>query len=76
MPKNRWYGKPEDEFLMRRVRALRPCQRPYGRRSAVYRRIARELARRFGVRRPWRGVQVRICRLLAVPAGQKNIENF
>lgn len=57
MAKNRWYSKEEDAYIRRRLRQLRVAALPYGRRFAIYREIAREMQRRFGIRRTPKGVQ-------------------
>lgn len=59
MAKNRWYSKEEDAYIRRRLRQLRVAKLPYGRRSAIYRQMAREMERHFGITRTARGVQQR-----------------
>ncbi len=59
MAKNLWYASKEDTYIRRRARQLGVSELPYGRRTAAYRQIARELYQRFGTRRTWQGVQQR-----------------
>jgi len=61
--KNRWYDPREDAYLRRRAWQLGVARQPYGRRVAVYHRLARELTRRFSVARSWQGIRQRLQRL-------------
>ena len=60
MAKNRWYTTEQDAYIAQRVRQLRVRQLSYGRRAAVYQRIAREFQRQFRIRHSWAGIQQRI----------------
>ncbi len=73
MAKNRWYEAEEDAFLRRGAQALALTRQPYGRRGAVYQRLALEVARRFKVRRSWQGIQQRIRKL--APSDDNGITN-
>ena len=64
MARNRWYDVREEAFLQRRVEQLDLGQQPYGSRQTLYQQLAAEMAQRFGVVRPWQGVQQRVRRLL------------
>lgn len=59
MAKKRWYSKEEDVYIRQRIRQLQVLLLPYGSRTAAYEQIARELHRKFSVRRTWQGVQQR-----------------
>jgi hypothetical protein len=63
MSKNPWYDKKEDAFIRRRALQLELLQQPYGRRTAVYRKIASEMYLLCGVKRPWQGIQQRLILL-------------
>ncbi len=66
MAKNRWYTQEHDAYLLRKVRQLQVARRPYGSRTAVYQRIAREFQRQFRIRHSWAGIQQRVRKLLSI----------
>lgn len=70
MAKNRWYAPKEDAHIKRRIRELRINQLPYGRRTAAYQQIARELYARFAIRRTWQGVQQRARIITGAPGDE------
>ena len=59
MAKNSWYAQEEDGYIRKRILQLHVMSLPYGRRTSVYQRIARELYQKFRIRRTWQGVQQR-----------------
>ena len=66
MAKNSWYSAEEDGYIARRDRELQLRKRPYGRRKAIYQKIAREFQREFGTNRSWNGIQQRARKLVSI----------